>query len=196
LTGYEAFCVYQALKLHFNVSSYDYFKYNGKVSVSMDAFDNRKDKYYFHKISRKYNNKEELVDFLVANFMHDPNLWIGKLLDEDANQRYLDYQKVLQSLGYIFENECRDLFQSVDEPNELVASNGEHPILLKKVLRSEISVQTLIILNKLLNFIPMWNKKINDTIVWPNYYKKIEKYTPFFNVDLTKYKLIVKKCLT
>lgn len=194
MTGYEAFCLYTGLKLHFT-SSYDFFKYNGKVKASVDSFDNRRDKYYFHKISRKYN-KEEFEQFLVANFLHDPGIWIGKLMDEEANDRYLQYQKVIQSLAYIFENECRDLFGSVESSNELFKTNGEHPLLLKKALRSEVSIQTVFILNSLINFVPKWNEKIQDTIVWPNYNNLLSKYSGFLKVDMTKYKMILKKVLT
>lgn len=194
MTGYEAFCLYTGLKLHFT-SSYDFIKYNGKVRVTVEAFDNRKDKYYFHKISRKYS-KEEFEQFLIANFLHKPDIWIGKLLDEEANDRYLQYQKTIQSLSYIFENECRDLFDSVDSPNELFKTQGEHPLLLKKALRGEVSIQTILILNSLINFVSKWNENINDTIVWPNYEKLLSKYNGFLKIDMTKYKLILKKILT
>ncbi len=194
MTGYEAFCLYSGLKLHFT-SSYDYFKYNGKVRVTVDAFDNRKDKYFFHKISRRYSN-EEFEQFLVANFLHEPGVWIGKLLDEEANTRYVEYQKNIQSLGYTFENQCKDLFDMLDDPNEILKTSGEHPILLKKALRGEVSIQTVFILNSLLNFFPMWKNKITDTIVWPNYEKLISNYSGFLKFDSTKYRLILKKCLT
>ena len=191
MTGYEAFCLYTGLKLHFT-SSYDYFKYNGKVRVTIDSFDNRKDKYFFHKISRKYSN-EEFEQFLVANFLHNPGVWIGKLLDEEANTRYAEYQKNIQSLSYIFENECKDLFDMLDDPNEILKTSGEHPVLLKKALRGEVSLQTIYILNSILNFFPMWKNKIEDTIVWPNYEKLISNYSGFLKFDNTKYKLILKK---
>lgn len=193
MTGYEAFCLYSGLKLHFT-SSYDFFKYNGKLKTNIDAFDNRKDKYYFHRIARKYN-KEEFTDFLVANFLENPGVWIGKLLEEEANQIYVQYQKNMQSLGYIFEEDCKHLFESVDNPNDILKTNGEHPVLLKKAFRNEVSFQTVYILNQILNFVPVWKQKINDTIVWPNFESKLNKYSGFIRVDLTKYKLILKKVI-
>ena len=51
MTGYETFALFNSLKLHFNRESYDYFKYNGKSNISVDAFENRRDKYHFHKLS-------------------------------------------------------------------------------------------------------------------------------------------------
>jgi len=194
LTGYESFCLYHALKLHFTTKSYDYFKYGGKVSISPDAFDNRRDKYHFHKLSRKYT-KDEYLNFLLANFIDKPNSWAGDLLSEEAHKRYLDYSKVIESLSYTFENECRDIFDGCENPNELLISKGEHPLLLKKVMRKEVSIQTLVILDSILNFLPVWKKNITDTIIWPEYQIKIEKYKKFLSFDSTRFKMILKKCL-
>lgn len=196
MTGYETFEIYQALKLHFTQESYDYFKYNGKTNVTVTAFENRKDKYHFYKLSRKFTVKEELIDFLVANFIEDGNIWVGNLLQEDADNRYLKYKKVLQSLSYIFENDCRDLFDGVEDPNSIIITNGDYPVLLTKALRKEIHIETLVLLNNVLGFVPMWSKKITDTIHWPNYRMKVMKFASFLPKDNVKYKLILKKVLT
>lgn len=44
-----------------------------------------------------------------------------------------------------------------------------------------------------MNFVPMWDRKIADTIHYPNVSRKIKKYTPFIQFEPTKYKLILKK---
>jgi len=195
MTGYEAFCLYHTLKLHFTTESYDYFKYNGKSNVSVDAFENRKDKYHFYKLSRKYTNKDDLIDFLVSNFLEDDKTWVGKLLEEDAEVRYTKRKKTLQSLSYVFENDCRTLFEGVDDPNVVIVTDGDYPVLLTKALRKEISIETLLILNKILGFFPMWNKKITDTIRWPDFRRKCEKYTAFLPQDVVKFKMILKKVI-
>ena len=97
MTGYETFGIYESLKLHFSKDTYDFFKYNGKTNHSVQSFENRKDKYHFYKLSRKYTNKDALIDFLVANFLEDDKTWVGKLLEEDADIRYRNRQKVIQS---------------------------------------------------------------------------------------------------
>lgn len=88
MTGYETFEIYQALKLHFTSDSYDFFKYNGKTNVSVTAFENRKDKYHFYKLSRKCTNKDDLINFIVANFVEDEKSWVGNLLMEEADINY------------------------------------------------------------------------------------------------------------
>jgi hypothetical protein len=192
MTGYEAFGIYQALKLHFTTDSYDFFKYNGKTNVSVTAFENRKDKYHFYKLSRKYTNKEDLINFIVANLVEDETAWVGNLLTEEADNNFRKRQKVIQSLSYTFENDCKDLFDDCKEPNELLSTNGDYPILLTKTLQKDIQIETLCLLNQILNFLPMWNKKITDTIRWPEYRRKLLKYASFLPKDSVKYKLILK----
>jgi hypothetical protein len=192
MTGYEAFCLYSSLKLHFNSDSYDYFRYHGKVSTSIDAFENRKDKYHFYKLSRRFSNDEQGRDFIVANLVHDSNVWIGHLLTNEADIEYRKRQKVIQSLTYIFTNEIESLM-SHNNPNDLLMIQDDYPKLLMMLLHDEISLETVCILNQLMNFVPMWDKKIADTIHYPNISRKIKKYTPFIKFEPTKYKLILKK---
>jgi len=193
MTGYEAFCLYSSLKLHFNLDSYDYFKYHGKVNVTIDAFENRKDKWHFYKLSRRFTNDEQGRDFIVANFIHDSNVWVGNLLTEESNIQYRKRQKIIQSLTYIFTNEIESLM-SHTKPNDLfMIQEGEYPELLIKLLHEEISLETICILNQVLGFLSTWDRKINDTIHYPNISQKIKKYTPFIPFEPTKYKLIIKK---
>lgn len=196
MTGYEAFCLFQSLKLHFSSDSYDFFKYGGKIKTSLEAFDKRKDKYYYHKLSRRLTNHEDLIDFLVANFIDDENVWVGNLLTEESETVYRARQKVIQSLSYTFENDCRKIFHEVENPNELMHCNsGDYPELLKKTLKKEIQIETLCLLNQIINFVPIWSNKIVDTVRWPDYQKKIVKYTAFLPKDTVKYKLILRKVI-
>jgi hypothetical protein len=193
MTGYEAFCLYTSLKLHFNSDSYDYFKYHGKVSTSIEAFENRKDKWHFYKLSRRFANVDICRDFLVANLVHNQDVWVGHLLTNESDEEYRKRQKIIQSLTYTFTNEIESLM-SHDKPNDLFMSHdGEYPELLIKLLHEEISLETVCILNKVLEFLPSWDRKIGDTIHYPNVSKKIKKYTPFIPFEPTKYKLILKK---
>ena len=195
MTGYETFGLYQALKLHFTSESYDFFKYNGKTNVTVTSFENRKDKYHFYKLSRKYTDRDDLVNFIVANFVEDENSWVGSLLQENAEVNFRKHQKVIQSLSYTFENECRNIFEGHSNPNDVIVTDGDYPILLTKTLRSEVSIETLCLLNGTLNFFPMWTKKISDTIRWPEFRKKCIKYASFLPKDDVKYRLLLKKVI-
>ena len=190
-TGFAAYALWNALKLHFTSDSYDYFKYNGKTNVSKQTFSTRKDKYHFYKLSRKYS-LEELRDFYVANFVYGKAEWVGELL-ENGNENYLKWQKINQSLTYVFENDILGLIGNEPPEEMLIVRNGQHPTLLREVMSGTISVETLCILNDIMNFFPMWSKKICDDIIWPNWQLKSEKYAPFIQYDKVKFKNILKE---
>jgi len=195
MTGYETYELFQALKRHFTQEKFDFFKYRGHINTSKEAFENRKDKWHFYKLSRKFATNQELTDFLIANFLDDENIWVNNLLQEEADIKYIQYKKVMQSLAYTFENDCVSIFEGCDNPNSLLATNGDYPILLTKALRKEIHIQTLVLLNNILGFVPMWSKTITDTIRWPNYHMKMIKIASFLPQDSVRYKLILKKVL-
>ena len=196
MTPYEIFGIYQSLKLHFTQESYDFFKYQGKSRISLTSFENRKDKWHFAKLARKFTNKDELITFLVSNFLEDDKTWVGSLLEPTSETIYQQRKKVIQSLSYIFENDCRNLFEGVSNPNDIIkVIDGDHPVLLKKTMQKDTQIETLCVLNKILNFIPSWTKQISDTIIWPNYRMKLLKYSDFLQFDTNRYKLILKKVL-
>jgi hypothetical protein len=192
MTGYEAFSIYNSLKLHFSSNSYDYFKYNGKSNISIEAFENRKDKYHFYKLSRQ-NEKEDYIEFLVSNFLIKDSLWAGDLLQEEAIIAYKLRMATIQSLGYKFQNDCQKLKDSVSSPNELLITNGDYPKLLTMTLQKDIHLETLVIMNSIMNFLPMWDKKITDTIRYPEFSRKVKKYVPFLQFDKEKFKNIIMK---
>jgi hypothetical protein len=194
MTGYEAFSIYHTLKLHFT-SDYDYFKYNGKCNISPTTFENRRDKYHFYKLSRKYPNKDEYTQFVIANLFANGKSWAGDLLQEEADIAFKERQKVTQSMAYTFENDCKVIFEDCKDPNDVLSSNGEHPRLLTMALRKEIAPETLIVLNAILQFLPMWDRRITDTIRWPDYRQSITKYASFLTFDVVKYKLILRKII-
>ena len=88
--GFDVFRVYMAVKLHFT-TNYNYFDYDGKVNIKLDTFTKRNDRYFFHKLSTKYN-QNEILDFFVANFIEKDKL--------DDRYRYLLIQRK-DTLGFI-----------------------------------------------------------------------------------------------
>ena len=194
-SGFSAFAMFNALKLHFTTDSYDYIRYHGKSNVTADNFANRKDKYSFYKLSRKYR-LEDLKNFYVSNLLEKDVNWIGDINNLDGEETYKKWQKRNQSLTYRFEQDIIHLLNDTQSPNQmLMVEDGQYPLLLKEVMYSNIVVETLVILNDIMNFFPMWDKKIADTIVWPSMRLKFINYTPFIDYDKPKFTAILKECL-
>jgi hypothetical protein len=191
MSPYQVFCEYLALKSHFSSIKYDYFKYNKKVRASESSFFRRKDRYFFEKSSRKYNDKE-IVDFLVSNFVATSNingLWIGEIINS-GEKVYLEWMKTNQSLTYIFKEQSTALFSQTKLEDAFDCSNG-HPILLKSFLRGEISPESMVIYEKVFSFLKKFDKKLIDP-VWECVSLKIKKYTPFLQVNISNYKKILR----
>ena len=193
--GYDAFAMFHGLKLHFT-TNYDYVKYHGKISIGKDAFMLRKDKFHFYKLSRKYK-KDELFGFYIANLLHNPKCWAGDLISDDADSEYKVWLKTQQSLTYLFEQDISTAFDMVDNPEELLkVVDGQYPLLYNLYLHDKVKKETVMILNNFMNFIPMWSKKIDDDIIFPEFVKSCEKYKPFFSYDEQKMKKILKDKIT
>lgn len=188
-SGFSAYALYNAIRLHFTSHSYDFFRYNGKTSVTKASFTSRNDKYTFYKLSRRYN-LDELKRFYIANMLEGDVRWIGDIAGPTGEETYKKWQKRNESLTYRFEQDIIFLFDS--SGNFLHVDNGSHPYLLTVLMQGEIMIETVAILNDLMGFFPMWQRKILDDIVWPSWKMKIEKYTPFINYDKQKLKSILK----
>lgn len=190
--GFEAYKMYMGLKLHFT-SSYDYVKYGGKVnSATVKSFETNKGKFFFYKLSRKYK-QEEFFGFLVSNFLNDAKLWVGNLLSEECEETFKKWQKTQQSLSYTFEQDLNYLMDQVDNPEELLkVVDGQWPLLYTLYKQNAVHLETVIVLNDIMNFIPMWIKKVNDDVIFPDFVKLCEKYKPFINYDKVKFTKILK----
>ena len=196
-TGFAAYALWNALKLHFTSDSYDYFKYNGKTNVSKSTFSTNKSKYHFYKLSRKYS-LEELKDFYIANFIQGKGDWVGDLL-QDGGENYTKWQKTQQSLTYTFENDIMYMFDSVDGAefwhidDYFKPIDGGWPMLITKMMHDKIKLETVCILIDIFDCMPRWEKQITEDIVWPTHRRIIKKYTPFINYDKQKFKEILKE---
>ena len=190
-TGFASFAMFNAIKLHFTTDSYDYIKYHGKTNVTKNNFSTRKDKYSFYKLSRRFS-LDELKNFYVANFLAQDVNWVGDIMGPEGEENYKKWQKVTQSLSYVFKNDIEYLTE-ID--GVFKSSGGGYPKFLVEVMRGKVSLETLVIMDDLSNFIPKWNKTITDDIVWPNIRRKCIKYKPFIQYDKKNFESIIKSII-
>ena len=191
---YESYKLYNALKLHFESDSYDALKYNYKTSIKPQSFFNRKDKYFFAKLAKTYG--KNLKDYYIANFKMDVK-YVGDMLNEGGERYYRDHKKIMESLTYQFQTDINKLYD-MDIPFDslLEAEENNHPLIIKLWMQEEILLETVVILDSLLGFVERENKKITDTIIWPDIYRKIMKYKPFVKFDRDKCLNLLKDTFT
>lgn len=194
MSPFETYQTYLSMKSHFTNSKYDFFKYGGKSRATMTSFNKRKDKYWFEKTSRKYSDKE-IVDFLLSNFVsadNPQNLWIGEIINS-GERTYADWMRRQQSLTYLFKEQSNELFSEIKLDDALSCSRG-HPPVLKKFLSGKISLETLVIYDKIFLFGKTFDKQLLDP-VWETVSLKIKKYNPFLNIDVFQFKKILREII-
>jgi hypothetical protein len=191
VTPFETYQSYLSMKSHFTNPKYDFFKYGGKSRATISSFNKRKDKYWFEKTSRKYSD-QEILNFLLSNFVstdNPQNLWIGEIINS-GERIYADWMKRKQSLTYLFKEQSKQLFCE-NKLEEVFNCSKGHPLILKRYLGGEISLETFIILEKIFSFQSKFDKKLQDP-VWELVSLKIKKYLPFLSIDVFHYKKILR----
>ena len=191
VTPFETYRTYLSMKSHFTNPKYDFFKYGGKSRATITAFNKRKDKYWFEKTSRKYTD-QEVVDFLLSNFVNatnPQNLWIGEIINS-GERTYAEWKMRQQSLTYMFKEQSENLLSENDLSKVFSCSKG-HPLLLKKYLGGEVSLETLSIMEKIFSFQKNFDKKLTDP-VWETVSMKLKKYLPFLNINVFQFKKILR----
>ena len=194
MTPFDVYKTYLALKNHFTKDNYDYHKYCGKTRASLQSFYKRKDRYWFEKLGRQKSDTE-IIDFFVANFVSSgdaDSLWIGEIIREGESV-YNNWKRKKESLTYVFREETADLFTEYKFEEVFDCSKG-HPPLLKKFLNGKISIETMVIYDRIFLFGKNFDKKLIDP-VWQLVSKNIKKYNSFLNIDIFKFKKILKECV-
>jgi hypothetical protein len=192
LDPYHCYYVYNAMRLHFT-SDYDAMKYKFKTSANPKSFVKRRDKFFFGKVARKFNETKELIDYFVAH-MSKGNLWVGDMLSDD--ETYKTWMKRNQSLGYNFKSDLENISIDISRFDDIIVYKDPYPIIIQRYLEGEVCIETIVILNKLTNFIEECDSKIVDSIAWPDIKRLIYNYDPFLDVDLDVTKQIVLNAFT
>lgn len=192
MSAFETYRTYLAMNQHFTRKSYDFFKYNGKVKVNESTFLARKDRYFFEKASRKFK-RDEFLHFLLANYTSGNEHWIGNLMSGENLINMKKWKKRIDSLTYTFKEDILELNEYEENLDiALKGEDGKHPLLYRMYLRSKISLETMVILNKLVGYERMWLKK-NDMML-NEFIFLLNKYTPFLenevNIEMSKFRKI------
>ena len=188
---YEVYITYLAMKKHFTTKTYDYFKYNGKVKASEQAFYKRSDRYFFERMSRKLSD-DEVKMYFVSSFIASENpsaVWVGEII-QSGERNYMGMSKRLQSLSYNFSQEVSELFDEYELGQVFDCSEG-HPPALKRYLGGDMSIETFTILDIVFGFSKNFTKRLKDP-VWETVGLKVKKYKPFMSIDTDKYKKILR----
>ena len=198
MNGFEVYKIYLAIKLHFTSKnqSYDFHKHNGRTTARLETFTKRRDRYYFHRLSKSYDSKS-IVNYFLSNFVSNTNLWVGDIIGKAGDEHYKQWSKKIESLHYYYEQDIDYIIERMTTKdikfNDLFLSvDGQHPHIVKMFLAKKINFETLIILDDILKFTKKLNKDITEKVLWPKLFDRMKRYKPFLSYNITKYKISLR----
>jgi hypothetical protein len=185
--------MYLAVKNHFTQPKYDYFKYNGKMNISRDAFLARRDKMIFEILSKKVS-AEDMLDLFVSNMLAD-NTYAISFIHEEGKETLKKYQSKMQSLTYNFTSDLENALITVGGVKKLFkpGSNG-YPEIMNLYMQQVVSLQTLVILDYYIQFLSRYETRLEGDYIWDKFLLKVRKYAPFIlrSLDKKKFGDIIK----
>ena len=194
MNGFEVYKIYLAIKLHFTSKnqSYDFHKHNGRTTARLETFTKRRDRYFFHKLSKSYNDSS-IVNYFLSNFVSNTNLWVGDIIGKTGDDHYKQWSKKIEALHYYYEQDIDYILEKKIFFDDIFTSkDGQHPPILKMFLSKRINFETVIILDDILSFSKRLNKNIKETVLWPKLYDRMIRYKPFLKYNIAKYKMTLK----
>ena len=183
MDGFSVFKIYVALKTHFESKTYDVFKYNGKTkNQKFEHYLKRKDYPIFERLGKTFKSSNEVVTFFVSNFAFG-NMQV--LYSDMSLENQKKWLRETQSISKIFEEDLDMIFSCHGNNLEqiFVVGSGE-PILIKYLLRHEISFFTVVILCAEFNVIKKYGW--DDMLLWSELSLRIKKTIPFVQYNTKK----------
>ena len=184
----DVYLMYCAMKAHFGKGDYDFVRFGGKSKVSRNSFWKRKDRSFFVKLSRKYKTSDEIKDYLVSNFVKENKGWVGNFTDKN----YTQWKNM--NMIEMFEKDITPLLQNFDEGKFIFAvPESSHPKLLKEYLGKRVSLETMIILDELMEYSLRWNVQLKGDLMWPSIKLLMNNYKKFLTIDKDKCRIVLFK---
>jgi hypothetical protein len=185
----DVYIMYCAMKAHFSRKDYDFNKYGGKTKVSRDSFFKRKDRHFFVKLSRKYKTTIEIKNYYISNFIKDKRGYIANFSDDN-------YKSWLLKRSGFFEQFIIELSPYIKEFQPLFeVEDNNHPKLLKEFLGSRVSLETMIVLDELVEYGKNWDKLLEGDIIWIDLKKLMENYKGFLTINKNLYRMKLLKLI-
>ena len=202
---FRAWKTYHGMYLHFT-GSYDYFKYFGNAPwgtiASMEKyfakFENQTgfswQRGFFTSLGKKMIKEHELIYYYLSQLTRGKN-YPSEFLDD----YYDEYRIKMESFTLHLQRNMKVVVEHMKEYdlkfNELFECDGiNHPPILKLLLGEDISLETFTVLDIILGFTKIVDKKLIDPI-WRDQKTLCYNYKPFLEVNVDEKRRLIRKVL-
>ena len=202
---FKAWKTYHGMYLHFT-TTYDYFKYFGNASwgtiTSMEKYFAKFEhqtgfswqRGFFTSLGKKFDVELDLIYYYLSQ------MTIGKMYPTEFLDDYFDeYKNKMDSFSLHLQRNMNAVVEYMKEYelefNELFECEGiNHPPILKLLLGGDISLETFTVLDIILGFTKILDKKLIDPI-WRDQKALCYNYKPFLEVNVDEKRNLIRKVL-
>ena len=202
---FKAWKTYHGMYLHFT-TTYDYFKYFGNASwgtiTSMEKYFAKFEhqtgfswqRGFFTSLGKKFDIELDLIYYYLSQ------MTIGKMYPTEFLDDYFDeYKNKMDSFSLHLQRNMNAVVEYMKEYelefNELFECEGiNHPPILKLLLGGDISLETFTVLDIILGFTKILDKKLIDPI-WRDQKALCYNYKPFLEVNVDEKRNLIRKVL-
>ena len=202
---FRAWKTYHGMYLHFT-GSYDYFKYFGNATwgtiASMERYFAKHEhqtgfswqRGFFASLGKKMTKEHDLIYYYLSQLTRGKN-YPTEFLDE----YYDEYRIKMESFSLHLQRNMKVVVEYMKEYdlkfNELFECDGiNHPPILKLLLGEDISLETFTVLDIILGFTKILDKKLIDPI-WRDQKTLCYNYKPFLEVNVDEKRRLIRKVL-
>ena len=202
---FRAWKTYHGMYLHFT-GSYDYFKYFGNATwgtiASMEKYFAKFEyktgfswqRGFFTSLGKKMTKEHDLIYYYLSQLTRGKN-YPSEFLDD----YYDEYRIKMESFTLHLQRNMKVVVEYMKEYdlqfNELFECDGiNHPPILKLLLGEDISLETFTVLDIILGFTKMVDKKLIDPI-WRDQKTLCYNYKPFLEVNVDEKRRLIRKVL-
>ena len=202
---FKAWKTYHGMYLHFT-GSYDYFKYFGNATwgtiASMEKYFAKFEhqtgfswqRGFFTSLGKKMTKEHDLIYYYLSQLTR------GKMHPTEFLDDYYDeYRIKMESFTLHLQRNMKVVVEYMKEYdlkfNELFECDGiNHPPILKLLLGEDISLETFTVLDIILGFTKILDKKLIDPI-WRDQKTLCYNYKPFLEVNVNEKRRLIRSVL-
>lgn len=194
MTPFECYEIYVAVHAHFTSDTFDVSKSGFKTRASNSSFMRRKDAAHFYRAAKIYRTKRQWTEALIACYLQD-RTYIVDILGADAADNISEYDTRIQNMRVRYRADLTSLLDESTRLDCIFIQNydGSEPVIVSKILTGDVSLESAVIMNSIFRWID--RARTSDTLLWPEYRKKLLKYQPLLRYDTYKYKDLTEKIL-
>lgn len=199
MNGFKAYRYYVALKLHFTTDKFNVFENKGHVKGSYETFNARNDRHLFDKLARRFDSDQDLIQFMVSNFVYgNPNMIYNQ---EESEQNYTEWKRIKESITKLFQDDLNTLELEAQKNKYSLeqifnCTNNDFPIIIKLYLGKRTNPQTISIISDIYEPIAEWKKDPTMGLILENELRILYKIKGFFKYDKDKLSKIFSEFYT